>query len=247
MSLWAYNFGVKHINSHASEPHNQNAGIKLNKLRAAVLGANDGIVSIAGLVVGVAGATNQKSTIFTAGLAGVLAGALSMAAGEYVSVSSQRDTERAMIDEEKFELDSFPDKELHELAQIYVSKGLSAKTANVVAKELSQKDAYAAHLDAELAINPKNLANPWHAALASAAAFLGGAILPMAAILIPPQNSRVIITFVSTIVALVLTGTLSARFGKAPVAHAVVRVTVGGALAMAVTYAIGHVIGTNIL
>lgn len=230
-----------------SEPHNQNAGIKLNKLRAAVLGANDGIVSIAGLVVGVAGASNQRAPIFTAGLAGVLAGALSMAAGEYVSVSSQRDTERAMIDKEKFELDSFPRKELSELTQIYISKGLAPATAATVAKELSQKDAYAAHLDAELAIDPKNLANPWHAAIASAAAFLAGAILPMAAILVPPENTRIVITFISTIVALIITGTLSAKFGKAPVPRAIFRVTVGGALAMAVTYAIGHIIGATAL
>jgi VIT1/CCC1 family predicted Fe2+/Mn2+ transporter len=229
------------------EPHNQDTGIRLNKLRAAVLGANDGIVSIAGLVVGVAGATNQRSTIFTAGLAGVVAGALSMAAGEYVSVSSQRDTELALLQKEKYETDNFPKDELKELTGIYEDKGLSAKTASVVAKELSQKDAYAAHIDAELAINPKSLANPWHAAIASACAFLGGAILPMAAILLPPQNVRIATTFISTILALVLTGTLSAKFGHAPVRRAVVRVTTGGALAMIVTYTIGHIIGTTAL
>lgn len=229
------------------EPHNQDTGIRLNKLRAAVLGANDGIVSIAGLVVGVAGATNQRSIIFTAGLAGVVAGALSMAAGEYVSVSSQRDTELALLQKEKYETDNFPKKELKELTGIYEDKGLSARTASVVAKELSHKDAYAAHIDAELAINPKDLANPWHAAVASALAFFGGAVLPMAAILLPPENIRIITTFISTLLALVLTGTLSAKFGQAPAVRAIFRVTAGGALAMAVTYAIGHIIGTTTL
>jgi vacuolar iron transporter family protein len=242
-TFWAYNSDVGSSITN-NEPHNRNATAGLNKLRAAVLGANDGIVSIAGLVVGVAGATNQRAPIFTAGLAGVLAGALSMAAGEYISVSSQRDTERAMIRKEKFELDNYPDAELSELTQIYIDKGLSPKTAEAVAKELSTKDAYAAHLDAELAIDPDNLVNPWHAAVASASAFLAGAILPMAAILIPPQNSRVIITFISVITALAITGALSARFGKAPVKHAVIRVTVGGALAMAVTFGIGHLVGS---
>lgn len=238
---------MKQDKNRVTEPHDRNAGVKLNKLRAAVLGANDGIVSIAGLVVGVAGANNQRGVIFTAGLAGVLAGALSMAAGEYVSVSSQRDTERAMLKKEQFELDNYPDQELTELAQIYLSKGLSAKTATAVAKELTKNDAYAAHIDAELAIDPNNLANPWHAAVASATAFLGGAILPLAAIMLSPSSSRIIITFVSTIIALVLTGSLSARFGQAPATRAIFRVTVGGALAMAVTYGIGHIIGATTL
>lgn len=210
------------------------------------MGANDGIVSIAGLVVGVAGATNSRSTIFAAGIAGVLAGAISMAAGEYVSVSSQRDTERASLKLEKFEIENYPDQELAELVQIYIGKGLSAKTAEVVAKELTKKDAYKAHLDAELAINPDDLVSPWQAAIASAASFLAGAILPMLAIMLPPRNNRIIITFISTVVALGITGALSARFGNAPVKQAVIRVTAGGALAMVVTYGIGHLIGANI-
>jgi vacuolar iron transporter family protein len=229
----------------SSEPHNQNTSIMLNKLRAAVLGANDGIVSIAGLVVGVAGATNQKSAILTAGIAGIFAGAISMAAGEYVSVSSQRDTEQALLKKEQYELDTYPTQEQNELTQIYISKGLSAKTAAQVSKELTKNDAYAAHIDAELAIDPDNLANPWHAAIASALAFLAGAILPMATILLSPASSRIVITFVSTIVALALTGYLSAKFGKAPIGKAIFRVTAGGALAMLVTYGIGHIIGST--
>lgn len=212
-----------------------------------MLGADDGIVSIAGLVVGVAGATDSRSVIFASGMAGLVAGAISMAAGEYVSVSSQRDTERALLKLEKFEVENYPDQELAELVQIYIAKGLSAKTAEVVAKELTKKDVYRAHLDAELAINPDDLANPWHAAIASSLSFLAGAVLPILAIMLPPQNIRILVTFASVIVALVITGSLSARFGKAPVKQAVLRVTAGGALAMVVTYTIGHFIGTTSL
>lgn len=231
------------IKNERPEPHRQTSTGKLNKLRAAVLGANDGIVSIAGLVVGVAGATNSRSTIFTAGIAGVVAGAISMAAGEYVSVSSQRDTEKALLKLEKFEVENYPDQELAELIQIYIGKGLSAKTAEIVAKELTKKDVYRAHLDAELAINPDDLVNPWQATIASALSFLAGAVLPMLAIMLPPQNLRIFVTFVSVVLALVITGSLSARFGNAPIRQAVIRVTAGGALAMVVTYAIGHIIG----
>jgi VIT1/CCC1 family predicted Fe2+/Mn2+ transporter len=231
---------VKHY-----EPHQANVGSKLNKLRAAVLGANDGIVSIAGLVVGVAGATNSRTPILTAGLAGIFAGALSMAAGEYVSVSSQRDSERALLKKERRELEESPKEELTELTQIYQSKGLSPATAVKVAKELTAKDVYAAHIDAELNIDPENLVNPWNAAVASAMAFFAGSTLPMLAILIPPASTRIIITFVSIIIALALTGALSAKFGRSPVRPAVVRVTAGGAMAMIVTYLIGHLIGTT--
>lgn len=229
------------------ELHNTNTTAKLNKLRAAVLGANDGIVSIAGLVIGVAGATSDRKLILTAGLAGIVAGAFSMAAGEYVSVSSQRDTERALIAKEKYELKHFPEKELEELKHIYIGKGLSAKTAAVVAHELTENDAYAAHLDAELAIDPDNLVNPWHAAIASASAFFAGAILPMLAILLPPEKNRILITFIGTIVALSITGALSAKFGQAPAKPAILRVTLGGIAAMAITYLIGHLIGSSSL
>ncbi|HEX5394855.1 MAG TPA: VIT family protein [Candidatus Saccharimonadales bacterium] len=229
------------------EPHHQNTTSKLNKLRAAVLGANDGIVSIAGLVVGVAGATTNRTAIFTAGIAGILAGAFSMAAGEYVSVSSQRDTERALLKLEKSELEQFPEQELEELTEIYISKGLSAKTAESVAKELTARDAYRAHLDAELAINPDDLVNPWQAAFSSAAAFFAGSLLPMLAIMLPPENIRVAVTFVSTVVALAINGGLSARFGGAPVMTAIMRVVTGGALAMIVTYTVGRIIGTTSL
>jgi len=218
---------------------------KLNWLRAAVLGANDGIVSIAGLVVGVAGATDSKSVIVTAGMAGVVAGALSMAAGEYVSVSSQRDSEKALLDRESSSLEANPDEELEELTLIYESKGLSRKTAVSVAAELTSHDAFRAHAEAKHGLNPDDLTNPWHAAIASAAAFIAGASIPMTVILIPPTGLRVPITFAAVIVALAMTGAASAHAGGAGKRRAIVRVIIGGALAMAITYAIGKLSGVS--
>jgi len=152
------------------EYHKNYSSSRLNWLRAAVLGANDGIVSVAGLVIGVASATTNKSVIITAGIAGIIAGAISMAAGEYVSVSSQSDSEKAQIGIEKYEIDNFPEEELKELQGIYEKKGLSKQTANQVAKELTKNDALRAHLEVELGIDPSDLTNPYHAAFASAAA-----------------------------------------------------------------------------
>lgn len=222
-----------------------NVSSKLNYLRALVLGANDGIVSIAGLVVGVAGATSSVPAIFTAGMAGIIAGAISMAAGEYVSVSSSRDTEIALLEKEKYELEHFPDHELNELAVIYERKGLSKKTAVQVAKELTDYDPYKAHIEAELGIDPNNLTNPWHAAYSSAGAFLLGSTIPMLGVMLPPHSIRVPVTFFSVIVALVITGTVSAKISKAPMLRAVVRVVIGGALAMIVTYSIGYLFGVQ--
>jgi VIT1/CCC1 family predicted Fe2+/Mn2+ transporter len=221
------------------EPHASNHTAKLNWLRAGVLGANDGIVSIAGLVVGVAGATSSLGVISTAGIAGIVAGAISMAAGEYVSVSSSRDTERAMLKKEQEELNDYPEEELEELTQLYQAKGLKRSTAQTVAKELTARDAFAAHVDAELNIDPDNLTNPSHAALASAIAFTIGGVIPIVAILLPPASIRIPVAFISVLVALVITGTASAKVGGAHVGKAVVRVVAGGLLAMAVTYGIG--------
>lgn len=228
------------------EFHDQSVNAKLNWIRAAVLGANDGIVSIAGLVVGVAGATTNQSAIFTAGIAGLVAGALSMAVGEYVSVSSQRDTERALIEKEKFELKNNPDQELKELAQMYQKKGLSAKTANQVAVELTKHDPIKAHLEAELGIDEHDLTNPTHAAVASGLSFTSGALIPLIAILLPPANMRVPIAFGAVIIALILTGYLSATFGQASRRRATMRVVFGGVLAMAITYFVGHVFGVGV-
>lgn len=229
---------IKNILSHP-EPHTPGQGVKLNWLRASVLGANDGIVSIAGLVMGVAGATDSSSIILTAGIAGIIAGAISMAAGEYVSVSSQRDSEKGLLIKEGNELRDFPKEELEELALIYQNKGLRKSTALTVAKELTEHDAFAAHIDAELGIDPDNLTNPWHAALASAASFLLGAIIPLIAILLPSVSMRIPITITSVLIALALTGSLSAKIGGASVIRASTRVVVGGLLAMIVTYGVG--------
>ncbi len=164
---------------------------KLNWLRAGVLGANDGIVSVAGLVVGVAGATTGRGPLFTAGIAGLVAGAVSMALGEYVSVSSQRDSERALLALEKRELAEQPQEEFAELVALYQRKGLQLITATQVARELTDHDALAAHLDAELHLDPDDMANPWQAAGASALSFTLGALLPLLAILLPPAQWRV--------------------------------------------------------
>ncbi len=223
--------------------HGNSSTSKLNSLRAAVLGANDGIVSVAGIVVGVAGATSSKSAIFTAGLAGLVAGALSMAAGEYVSVSSQRDTERVILEKEKIELRDYPKEELLELQELYEAKGLSSKTAKIVANELTKHDVFAAHADAELGIDPDDLTNPWQAAISSAVSFLVGAVIPLIAILIFPAHIRIPLTFVSVLLALTLTGLLSAKASDANKLRATLRVVIGGALAMLVTYSIGKLVG----
>jgi|SRR6476469_3657821 len=232
--------------THAGEAHLDASAGRLNALRAAVLGANDGIVSVAGIVVGVAGATAQRGPIFTAGLAGLVAGAVSMALGEYVSVSSQRDSEAAMLAREQRELAESPEDELAELTAIYEAKGVSPETAHKVAVELTEHDALAAHLDAELNMDPEDLANPAQAAAASAAAFTMGALLPMLAILLPPAAWRVPVTFVSVLVALGLAGALSARIGHSDARRAVLRVVIGGALGLAFTYGVGHLFGTAI-
>ncbi len=228
------------------EPHNNVSTTRLNSLRAAVLGANDGIVSVAGIVAGVAGATTSRNTIVTAGIAGLVAGALSMAAGEYVSVSSQRDTERALLAQEKAELRDKPEEELEELAGIYRDKGLREKTAQAVAEELTEHDAFTAHATAELSIDPEDLNNPWHAAISSALSFIAGAAIPVLAVTIGPAASRLWVTFVAVLAALTLTGYLSARAGGADKLRAILRVVFGGAIAMIATYGIGVLVGTHI-
>ncbi len=231
------------VASHPGEPHQGGLAQRLNWLRAGVLGANDGIVSTAGLVVGVAGATTSSGAILTAGVAGLVAGAVSMALGEYVSVSSQRDTEKALLHKERTELAEEPEAELEELTAIYVAKGLTPQTARQVAVELTAHDAFAAHAEAELGIDPKALTNPWHAAGASALSFTIGSLLPLAAIVLPPAGVRVPLTFAVVLIALALTGAVSAYLGSAAAGRAIARLVGGGALAMAVTYAIGQLLG----
>ncbi len=230
---------------HAGEPHVGVNG-RLNWLRAGVLGANDGIVSTAALVVGVAGATTAIAPILTAGVAGLLAGAVSMALGEYVSVSSQRDAERSLLERERRELEEDPVAELEELTRIYEDKGLSRETAERVAAELTEHDAFAAHAEAELGISPGDLVSPWQAAIASFVSFALGALLPLLAILLPPAPIRVPVTFVAVLLALAVTGAVSARLGGAGKRRAALRMVVGGALAMAVTFGAGALLGTAV-
>ncbi|MFD9504379.1 VIT family protein [Streptomyces sp. NPDC060035] len=225
------------------EPHQNGLGTRLNWLRAAVLGANDGVVSTAGLVVGVAGATGDRATLVTAGLAGLLAGSMSMAAGEYVSVSTQRDSEKAALATEKRELEETPDAELIELTGLLEGKGLSAQVAREAAVQLTERDALRAHAEVELGIDPDELTNPWHAAGASFLAFTVGALLPLLAIVLPPSSARLAVTVVSVLAALALTGWWSARLGDAAVGRAVLRNMGGGAVAMAVTYGAGALLG----
>jgi VIT1/CCC1 family predicted Fe2+/Mn2+ transporter len=232
---------------HPDEPHRNGLQARLNWLRAGVLGANDGIISTAGIVVGVAAATSDRTAILIAGVAALVAGAVSMALGEYVSVSSARDTERALIAKEMQELADDPEAELAELAEIYRRKGLTEPTAHRVAVELTRNDALAAHVDAELGLDLDHRINPWHAALASAVAFTLGAALPLLAMVLAAPAARVPVTFVGVIVALAATGSVSAWFGQAHRLRAVVRLLVGGALAMGATWAIGAALGTSAL
>lgn len=220
-------------------------GKKLNWLRAAVLGANDGIVSVASIVVGVAGASSSSSFILTAGVAGLTAGALSMAVGEYVSVSTQRDTEQAMLEKERYELLHQPEHELEELVSIYRAKGLKPDTARVVALELTAHDAFAAHADAELKTDPNNLTNPVSAAFASAVSFTVGGFIPLLAIILPPEGVRIMATFAAVLLALITTGMLSAKLGGAKKRRATIRVVVGGIIAMAVTFGVGTLFGVK--
>ena len=238
----AAEIGVPH--AEGAEPHDERLAGRLNWLRAAVLGANDGIVSVGGLVVGVAGATTARETLLTAGVAGLVSGAVSMALGEFVSVSSQRDTERAALELERRELAETPEEELDELTAIYVGRGLSPRTARTVAEELTARDALAAHAEAELGISPDDLTRPGQAALASATSFTVGAVLPVLAAVLPPPGARVPATFAAVLVALALTGAVSARLGRARVGTAVARVVLGGAVGLAVTYAIGTLVGS---
>jgi len=234
------------LGPHDDEPHHAGLAGRLNWLRAAVLGANDGIVSTAGIVVGVAGATSDRTAILVAGVAGLVAGAMSMAAGEYVSVSTQRDSERALLAKERRELSEEPAEELAELADIYAGKGLEPELALEVARQLTAHDALGAHAEAELGIDPDALTSPWAAAWASMLAFTVGALLPLLTIVLVAASARVALTVVVVSVALALTGYVSARLGQAPPGRAVLRNLAGGLFAMAVTYLVGSLLGTRI-
>ena len=238
--------GATSETTHSVEPHSGSVAAQLNWLRAGVLGANDGIISTAGLVIGVAAATTSTSAIATAGFAGLTAGAVSMALGEYVSVSTQRDTEQALVAKERRELDEMPEAEHAELVTMLRDRGLSDGTSVVVANELTEANALRTHLTIELGIDQDEIANPWSAALSSALAFIAGAALPLLAILLSPASIRVGVTFVAVLIGLALTGAASARLGDAPRRPAISRLVLGGAAAMAVTYGIGQLLGVAV-
>jgi len=213
-------------------------------LRAAVLGANDGLISTSSLVVGVAAAQTARGPVLLAALAGLVAGALSMAAGEYVSVSSQADTERADLARERGELATQPEAELAELTDIYVGRGLARELAAEVAAQLMSHDALGAHARDELGLSEGTLARPLQAALASAASFAGGAVVPVLVVLLVPIAAVVPVTIGASLLLLGLLGTLAARLGGAPALRGALRVTFWGAVAMGVTAMIGRLFGT---
>ncbi|MEY4293276.1 MAG: hypothetical protein RL624_420 [Bacteroidota bacterium] len=217
-----------------------------NWLRAAVLGANDGIISISSLAIGVAAASSSREPIILATLAGLVAGALSMAAGEYVSVSSQTDTEKADIEREKKELLEMPNEELQILAQIYEQRGLKKETALQVAIELTEKDALSAHIRDELGINEISQANPIQAALASGASFLVGGLLPMLTVLFAPIKGMEYWLYGSTTIFLVLLGATAAKTGGSNSAKAIFRITIWGSIAMGLSALVGYLFGVRV-
>ena len=231
---------------HWHEDANPAEGGRLNWLRAAVLGANDGIVSTAGVVMGVAGATTDHTAILIAGVAALTAGALSMAAGEYVSVSTQRDSEKAMLALEAEELERMPETEQRELARMWREKGLSRETAERVAAELTESDALRAHAEIEFGIDPDELTNPWHAAWASMVAFTVGGLIPLLIVAFTPEAARIAVTVGVVAFALGLAGWVSARLGISPRLPAIIRNVSGGLLAVGITYLIGAVVGTRL-
>ena len=215
-------------------------------LRAAVLGANDGLISTASLIVGVAAADNTRSAILVAGVAGLTAGALSMAAGEYVSVSSQRDTERADLARERAELATSPEAELDELADLYERRGLRPELARQVAVELSQHDQLAIHARDELGFDVNALARPVQASVVSALSFISGALLPVIIVAAAPASIRMATTVAATLAGLVLLGAVGAGLGGASRGRAALRVLIGGALALGVALGIGRLTGAVI-
>ena len=218
-----------------------------NWLRAAVLGANDGILSTASLAIGVAAASDLRAPIILATLAGLVAGALSMAAGEYVSVSSQTDVEKADIEREKIELEEMPELELQRLANIYEQRGLKKETALIVAKELTEKDALAAHIRDELGINEISQAKPIQAAFASGAAFTVGGLLPFLVTLFLPLKNMEYSLYIFAIGFLILLGTVAAKTGGSSVFKAIIRITFWGTVAMGLSGLVGHIFDVNMV
>lgn len=219
---------------------------KSNWLRAAVLGANDGIISISSLAIGIATASTSREPIILASVAGLVAGALSMAAGEYVSVSSQTDIENADIEREKIELQEMPEQELQILAQIYERRGLKKETALQVAKELTEVDVLGAHIRDELGINEISQANPMQAAFASGSAFTVGGLLPLLVTLFAPVTGMEYWLYGFTLLSLIILGTISAKTGGSSIPKAIIRITVWGTIAMALSALVGYLFGVNV-
>jgi len=217
-----------------------------NWLRAAVLGANDGIISISSLAIGVAAASSTREPILLASVAGLVAGALSMAAGEYVSVSSQTDIEKADIAREKQELEEMPEEELKILAQIYERRGLTKETAMQVAKEFTAKDALAAHVRDELGINEISQANPIQAALASGLSFTVGGLLPLLVTIFAPVKNMEYFLYGFTTLSLILLGGFSAKTGGSSISKAIIRIVVWGTIAMGLSALVGYIFGVNV-
>lgn len=229
---------------HDDEPHGASHNARLNSLRAGVLGANDGIVSVAALVLGVVGSGASASAILTAGLAATVSGAASMALGEYVSVSAQRDSERMMIAKETRELAELPEPEHEELVSMLSSYGMNTTTAETAAQEIAAKDRLLeAHLRLEMGIDGEDLTNPWHAAFWSAVSFLAGAALPLVSVFFAPMEMAAVVVAIITLVALAVTGYVSARLANTDATHSVLRLVFGGALGLAITYGIGVAFG----
>lgn len=226
---------------------NRNLNQKLNWLRAGVLGANDGIVSTAGVIIGMAGATHNVATIVAAGSAALVAGALSMAGGEYVSVSAQRDTEQAVLTKVRKRLRHDPADALASLTRDLEDMGMSTAVAHAAAEDLTNRDAVAAHSRLDYGVTPGDLTNPWLAAGSSLISFVSGAALPLLVTLMPLGGYRVLATIIAVALGLLVTGYVSARLGDAPSTRAVVRNVVMGLVTMVVTYLIGIVFHTTVL
>jgi VIT1/CCC1 family predicted Fe2+/Mn2+ transporter len=220
--------------------------VRMNWLRAGVMGANDGIVSTAGLVVGVAGAAVSNGALLASGVAALVAGAMSMGVGEYVSVSSQRDSQAAELATERAQLQADPEGELAQLTGLIQAQGIDADLAREAARQLTERDALTAHARLELGIDPDELVSPWHAAWASLVAFVVGGLVPLLAILLTPRSVAVPVTAVAVVIALAATGSVSAHLGGAGKLRAVARTVGGGLAAMTITYAIGRLVGTQV-
>ena len=219
---------------------------KLNWLRAGVLGANDGIVSTASIIFGVAGAAANRPTLILAGIAAIAAGAMSMAVGEYVSVSSQRDVEHAELAREKAEIERDPGGELGQLEAMLEERGIAPDLAREVAIQLTQRDALAAHARLELGIDPTQVVNPWHAALASMIAFTIGGLIPLCGVLVSTRSAAIWVCGAAVVLALTLTGAISALLGRTPLLLSIGRTVAGGLLGMAITFYVGRIAGTRL-